>query len=268
MTKLSRFVDAARLPVMPEVAAKLIPTLSSDTVELTYLRDVISKDPVLTASVLRWANSPLHGLSRSVNTLDAAISILGLSKIRAQAIATCMSSAFDLPEGLDRGRFWQQSMKCAGYSMWLALAVGLDESEAWLTGMLLHLGQVLIFQFDKDVAKQLAASNLKSVLRWQREQDLLGVDDAQVVSEAAKCWNFPKEIVTALKNCSNPLESAKFSKLGGVVHLAAILSECDVVDNQTLEGLPKELLSRIGADAQWLAEYLPDPATFVDTSVL
>lgn len=205
MTKLSKFVETARLPVMPEVAAKLIPTLSSDVVELTYLRDVISKDPVLTATVLRWANSPLHGLSRSVNTLDAAISILGLSKIRAQAIATCMSNAFDLPEGLDRGRFWQQSMKCAGYSMWLALAVGLDESEAWLTGMLLHLGEVLIYQFDGATGKLLVASNRGSVLRWQREHDLLGFDDAQVVSEAARFWNFPKEIVAALGSCSNPL---------------------------------------------------------------
>lgn len=268
MTTLEKFIEAARVPVMPEVASRLIPTLNQDTVELTYLRDVIAKDPGLTATVLRWANSPFHGLSRSVTTLDAAISILGLSKIRAQAIAVCISNAFELPEGLERNKFWEQSMKCAGYSMWLALATGLDESEAWLTGMLIHLGEVVIFSFDADVAKQLSQPHLQAVSRWQMEQKLLGVDDAQVMGEIARHWNFPKEIVLALQSASDPMKADKFSKLGGVVHLASILSEMDVVDHQALENLPCDLMARLGVNAQWLAQYLPDPATFMDTSVL
>jgi hypothetical protein len=33
--------------------------------------------------------------------------------------------------------------------MWLGLAIGLDESEAWLTGMLIHLGEVIIYRFTR-----------------------------------------------------------------------------------------------------------------------
>jgi HD-like signal output (HDOD) protein len=268
MITLKEFVESARVPVMPEMAAKLIPTLTSDTLELAYLRDVIAKDPGLTATVLRWANSPLHGMSRSVTTLDAAVSILGLSKIRAQAIAVCVSNAFELPAGMERQKFWAQSMKCAGYSMWLALAIGLDESEAWLTGMLMHLGEVVIFRFDADAARQLSQSNLQAVSRWRMEQDLLGVDDGQVMGAITALWEFPQEIVRALQCASNPMEAAAFSRLGGVVHLASILSEMDSVNHESLVNLPPDLMARLGVDAQWLSQYIPDPATFLDTSAL
>ena len=268
MTALKKFVEAARLPVMPEIASKLIETLSADSVELSYLRDVISKDPGLTATVLRWANSPLHGLSRSVTTLDAAISILGLSKIRAQAIATCVANTFELPAGMNRSTFWQQSLKSAGYSMWLALAIGLDESEAWLTGMLIHLGEVIIFRFDPEAAKSLSGKSLDAQSRWELERTVLGFDEGEVMSEYAKFWKFPKEIVTALKTATRRTGKGKFCKLGGVVHLATILSELDVVDDASLSLLPPEIVAQLGIDVQWLGQFLPDPQSFTDTSDL
>jgi HD-like signal output (HDOD) protein len=268
MNSLDEFMQTARLPVMPEVAVKLIASFAAETVEITYMRDVISKDPALTASVLRLANSPLYGLSRSVNSLDAAISILGISKVRTQAIAVCLSNAAELPAGISRQAFWNQSMKCAGYAMWLALAVGLDESEAWLTGILLRLGEVLIAQLKPPMLAMAEAGPGDPGSRWQWESDQVGFDEGQLMAEAAKRWYFPAEIVAALQHCARPLAAPRFVPLAAVIHLAAVLAELERADDTILTCLPPDLVARLGIDIEWIAQYLPDPATFTDTSML
>ncbi len=88
------------------------------------------------------------------------------------------------------------------------------------------------------------------------------------MSEYAKFWKFPKEIVTALKTATRPTGKEKFCKLGGVVHLATILSELDVVDDASLSLLPPEIVSQLGIDVLWLGQFIPDPKSFVDTSDL
>ena len=266
MKSLVEWMRTVRLPVMPEVAAKLVSTYQDEHVEIMHLRDVIAKDPALTASILRLANSPLYGLSRSVNSLDAAISLLGISKVRSQAIAICLTNAFELPQGMSRQAYWNKSMQCAGYAMWLALAVGLDESEAWLTGTLLHLGEVLIGQhppLDAD-----AAPANPTLHRWQAQHAAAGFDEGQVMSAVATQWYFPQTIAHALLHCSDPLNADCLSSLAAVLHLAALLADLDSVDDVSLSSLPAAVVSRLGINVEWLAQYIPDPATFTDTSML
>ena len=155
-------------------------------------------------------------------------------------------------------------MCCAGYAMWLALAVGLDENEAWLTGIMLHLGEVLIWQMQTP----LPAPAVPPDARWQAERAQFGFDEGQVMAEADRRWYFPAEIVQALRDCAQPLEVTPFSPLAVVLHLAATLSEAGQGDDAILQAMPPELVARLGIDIEWIAQYLPDPASFTDRSML
>ena len=146
MADISEFLHAVKLPVMPEVAHALIRTLNDEDADVSTVRDVIAKDPALTATLLRMANSAIFGLSRSVNTLDNAVSVVGMSQIRARALSICLANVFVLPQGLNRLEFWRNSMACAGYAHWLAHALRMDEQQAWLTGMMQRLGEITLVQ--------------------------------------------------------------------------------------------------------------------------
>ncbi|MEO7185731.1 MAG: HDOD domain-containing protein, partial [Rhodoferax sp.] len=146
MSNPARFLQSVTLPVMPEVAQALIRTLKSDDADVPMVTAIIAKDPGLTASLLRMANSAMFGLSRSVHTLDSAVSVIGMAHIRARSLSICMASGFIFPPGLDRLDFWRNSMVCAGYSKWLASHIAIDEQQAWLTGMMLRLGEIVIAQ--------------------------------------------------------------------------------------------------------------------------
>ena len=75
MTDAARFLQSVTLPVMPEVGHALIRTLNRDDADVPMVTAVIAKDPALTTTLLRIANSAMFGLSRSVHTLDSAVHV-------------------------------------------------------------------------------------------------------------------------------------------------------------------------------------------------
>jgi HD-like signal output (HDOD) protein len=247
---------------MSGIAAQLVATLSEDQVDLTLLRDLIAQDPALSTSVLRWANSPIYGSARRINTLDAAISILGISKVRARSIAFFITNAFEPPAGLDRDVFWASCMESAGYAMWIALAAGLNESEAWLTALMARLGELVIGRVDRPTLQALEASPLPVLQRWQQEQERFGFDEGQVMAEVSRLWYFPESMVEALQKCAKPMAFMAFSPLAAVVHLAMLLAEQKSVDEASLRELPPDALAALGIEVDWMAQHIPERASF------
>jgi HD-like signal output (HDOD) protein len=259
---LAGVVRDIELPAMSDIAVQLVATLSTDEVDLTYLRDLIARAPSLTASMLRWANSPIHGYARKINTLDGAITVLGISKIRASAIAFFITNTFETPIGIDRDAFWKSSMQSAGYAMWIALAVGLNESEAWLSAMMVRLGELVIWQIDPSTPHAAELSPLPVRERWSLQRERIGFDEGDVVSEVAKQWFFPESMVEALHKCAKPLDFMAFSSMAAVLHLALILGDFELVNAETLKSLPTDVTSRLGIQLDWLAQHIPEPLIF------
>ncbi len=268
MADISVFLHSVKLPVMPEVAHALIRTLNDEDADVGTVRDVISKDPALTATLLRMANSALFGLSRTVSTLDNAVSVVGMSQIRARALSICMANVFLLPQGLNRLEFWRNSMACAGYAQWLAHSLKMDEQEAWLTGMMQRLGEITIAQQNPRHLEAIEKKPCPPGARWQRERQLVGFDEGQITAEIAKRWDFPDTVVQALRACSAPMETAQFSPLGAVVHLAGLLADTQGVSAQTLVQLPATVVQVLKLNLEKLAEAIPDADAISDTSSL
>lgn len=268
MSDLSAFFQSVKLPVMPEVAHALIRTLQDEDVSVAQVRDLIAKDPVLTAKLLRAANSAAMGLRREVGTLDAAIAMVGLSQVRTLALTACMNVAFPVVPGLDRTEFWRNCMACAGYAQWLAGGIGLDAQQAWLTGMMLRLGELLIVQVRPDSLAVLERQPQIPGDRWMRELQLLGFTEAQVTAELAHRWHFPVAIVRGLNTASAPLASTPLSQLGGVVHLASRLADMAFSDPDIVDALPREVISALDLNLDWMREKLPERDSFFDISAL
>jgi HD-like signal output (HDOD) protein len=260
--QLAEVVRDMDLPAMSDIAVQLVATLSKDEVDLTYLRDLIARAPSLTASMLRWANSPIHGYARKINTLDGAITVLGISKIRASAIAFFITNTFETPSGIDRDAFWKSSMQSAGYAMWIALAVGLNESEAWLTAMMVRLGELVIWQIDPSTPQAAELSPRPVRERWSLQRERIGFDEGDVVSEVAKQWFFPESMVEALHKCAKPLDFMAFSPMAAVLHLALILGDFESMNEETLKTLPIDVTSKLGIQLDWLAQHIPEHVVF------
>jgi HD-like signal output (HDOD) protein len=270
-TDITTFIRSAKLPVMPEVAHALIRTLKDDDADMGDVRRIIDKDPALTTTLLRMANSALFGLSRTVTSLESALNVVGMSQVRARSLGICMANAVRLPDSVSRMDFWRYCMVCAGYAKLLAGWAQVDEQQAWLTAMMLRLGEMLV---DQVRPRDLVAIELQPCApgeRWLRERNTLGFDEGQITAAMARRWDFPEEVALALEQACLPLSAPRTSDLAKIVSLAAWLAEHagDTVSRQAcLPNLPPSMLASLKIAPQKLATGLPDPDEFVDVSSL
>jgi HD-like signal output (HDOD) protein len=268
MTEISKFLQSVKYPVMPEVAHALIRTLSDDDADVITVRDIIAKDPVLTTTLLRMANSAMFGLSRSVETLDSAVSVVGMSQIRARALSISLANVFRFPPILNRLDFWRDSMVCAGYAKWLAGSIGMDEQMAWLTAMMLRLGQLSIAEYNPAILGHIEQLPRAPGERWTRERDLIGFDEGEITAEIAARWDFPDAVIEGLRRAGRPMAGNTFSRLAGIVHLAAHIADNDNPGPDTLGELPVVVVMALKLDLPKLAASMPGAESLSDISTL
>jgi len=264
MSSLDSFFGSIKLPSMSEVAHELIRSMNSESISAHQVRDIIAKDPALAANLLRVANSAQFGLPRGVATLDDAITMVGMGRVRALSLTACMAGAFPAMAGLPRQGFWQYSMASAGYAQWLGAGLDIDPQVAWLTGSMMRLGELLIGQAEPKALALIEKQPCAPGERWRREKQAVGFTEGQITAELARRWNFPMQMVQALQRSADPLLEQAFSRLGAVIHLAGLLADTPHATPDALNALPVEVLDSLQLDLDWMQSTFPHRDTFLD----
>lgn len=266
MSSIDSFFESVRLPSIPELAHSLIQTLKDEDAGVDAVSDLIARDPAIAAKLLQLANSAQFGLPRGVGSMEDAIAMVGMNKVRTLALGACLSGSFTRIAGLDTQVFWKTSMACAGYAEWLAHQVGVDAPMAWLTGMMLRLGEVLIAQAEPRTLLEIEKMPQAPGMRWQRERQLIGFTEGQITAELARRWNFPMQMVQALQRSADPLVDQAYSRLGAIVHLAGLLADTPNAGPEHVKDLPSDVLAALSLDADWMRTHFPSNADFIDAS--
>lgn len=137
--------EVTQLPVQPGAAMRLLWMLEDPRTSATSLGQLIESDPALSTQVIRLANTAFYGLSGKVSSAWRAVTVLGLSTVRA--IAT--TAAFDLFS--EKGRsvpddFWPHSVTTAAAAAAISRRLGMQTSEAFSAGLLHDVGAALVFR--------------------------------------------------------------------------------------------------------------------------
>jgi len=200
---------------LPEAGQALIRTLNDDDADVFTVSQIIKKDPALTANLLRMANSAMFGLSGTVDTLERAVNVVGMTLVRSRAMALCMARVCTFPVGMDRMAFWHYSLRCAQYAQWLANHCDIDDQEAWLCGMMLRLGEITMAAVRPGCLLRIEAQPIAPAERWVRQRRLTGFTEGEITAELAQHWDFPHTLVNGMRRCAQPLASGEFSALDG-----------------------------------------------------
>lgn len=266
MSNIDSFFETVKLPSISDVSRALIKTLHDENASMLEVSNLIGSDPALSAQLLRLANSAQFGLPRGVGTVDEAIAMVGMNRVRTLALGACMSGAFPVVAGLNKATFWKTSMACAAYAQWLADKLEINGQVAWLTGMMLRLGVLLIVQAEPKTLQEIEKLPCIPGVRWQREKKLIGFTEGQITGELARRWNFPMQMVQALQRSADPLNEQAFSRLGAVLHLAGLLAETTHAGPDSVASLPADVIDALKLDIDWMTQTFPSAQTFVDVS--
>lgn len=244
------------LPVMPELANRLMRTLEREDTSLVEVAALIERDPSLTVKVLRLANSAAVGATRSVANIRDAANLIGMRRLREMSLAACVANLFPNKVRFDRERFWRHGLATAGHAKVLAGLCKLDPDTAYIAGLVMRIGRVLMLMVEPEIVARCDELNDAPDSLIGHEVEWLGCSHLEVSAALAQRWNFPKEIVDALVAARDPLAAYPFSPLGAVLRLASTLADAgdlQLNDLETLVSLQPELMARMDLDAEELA---------------
>ncbi|NOX42346.1 MAG: HDOD domain-containing protein [Gammaproteobacteria bacterium] len=87
-------IDILQLP-LPQVSpsgVQLLEALSTDDIDFKDLEVIISKDPTLASSIIKYANSPLYHRHSKISNVQTALGLLGIKNIRSAVVMAIMRS--------------------------------------------------------------------------------------------------------------------------------------------------------------------------------
>lgn len=105
--------DTLTLPTLPEVAVKIRRAADDPKVNLSKMADVIAQDPAMSARIMKVANSAMISRTVKVETLNQAVTRIGLRQIKNIATAMAMEQLFVSKNALIKnylGKAWQKTV--------------------------------------------------------------------------------------------------------------------------------------------------------------
>ncbi|MBK1720750.1 hypothetical protein CKO23_00595 [Thiocystis violacea] len=190
-----------RLPTPPAVYFDIRDALHRPQGSLKSIVPLLSKDPALTAKVLKVANSGYYALPRTIADLQTAITLLGQDTLLAIVLAAHLFDRLPLP-GLNLDKLWIHAVAIAVLSKRLAEQEGLAPSVASACGVagLLHdVGQlILLVNMPTEYygAIREAAGDEERLLLIERER--FGVGHPELGGYLLALWGLPDAVVQAV----------------------------------------------------------------------
>lgn len=228
MTKLDIEYIASRvddMKVLPAIINKIIELTDNPNSTIQDMEQAILKDPVLTAKILRLANSAYYGYARNISTISRAAILLGFQAIKSLALASTVRTYLtDELKGysLEKNELWKQSQTCAIVSRFIAKKIKYSNpEEAYVAGLLRDIGKTILNQhMEKEYALVISKIDENSTSFLGAEKEVLGFDHAEIGEKVAEKWNLPLSLVDAIGHHHTPEQSNVNPLLVSIVHIA------------------------------------------------
>ena len=255
------FQQQAALPSIPKVVQEVIESFNNDNVSIEDIAKKLSADQVLSAKLLRLANSSYYHVSRSIGTVDDAVLMLGFMTVRTLVVSTGLTGSFKSMSGVDLKLFWRYSLHTAIVAKWLAKKQGLNSDLAFTVGLMHAIGQLVMHAAMPEQTRQIdkIASTIDA-RRLDVEHTSFGYDFSDVGAELAKRWRFPEEFSDIIAAFPSPLEAEPFNKIAAVIHIAAwrARAEENGYSREEMEStFPDAVAAKLGVKPGVLLDDLP-----------
>ncbi|MHB8058300.1 MAG: HDOD domain-containing protein [Desulfuromonadaceae bacterium] len=213
-------MDTKTLPTLPSVIYKLNSLSENDRSSIQEMARIVSSDQVISARVLRLANSPSYGFYR-VSTISNAMILLGVNVVKSLALS---SSIFAIMEK-DIVGLWEHSLGVGAAANIIARKLGLPECEEIATAGLLHdIGKVIISIKCRDAEKEiLELVRERKIYTMEAEREIIDTDHAEVGGWLSKCWFLPDKLSEPIAFHHDVAESVNHRIKTAVVHIADTL---------------------------------------------
>ncbi|MBF0180814.1 MAG: HDOD domain-containing protein [Magnetococcales bacterium] len=213
LKRAERLLEDLAMPSRPDVLLEAVRAQSGFAPDPAAITEVILKDMALAAAVLRVANTCLTGWKRKVISIEGAVALLGMERVRAIVAEQFLSAALvgqegplqavrllGVESGLAAARLARalpaESPSCRGGR----LAV-VAPDEAYAIGLLHDCGMVAMLRGFPDYAgfcREMRAKGVADPIR--EENDRFGTNHCLAGYLLARAWRLPSAVCRVIRS--------------------------------------------------------------------
>jgi putative nucleotidyltransferase with HDIG domain len=227
--RVRRITDSIiSLPTLPTVIAKMLELVDNPKTSASSLSNLIMQDQVLTAKILKLANSSFYAFPRQIGTVKLALVVLGFENVKEMALSLSVLNTFkgENNKHFDTSQFWQHAIAVgAGTRMLARDTCHRLAGEGFVAGLLHDIGKIVLNQYlPKEFMEIQTLIFERGKSSEAAEMEVLGVTHADVGAWLAERWNLPELLVEAIKYHMRPELCPRNPELPLLVYLANYLS--------------------------------------------
>jgi putative nucleotidyltransferase with HDIG domain len=215
------------LPSFPATHAEIMQLAKSDDASSEDLAEKIQLDPSFLAQVLKLVNSSYYGFRKKTSSLKLAVTLIGMEEVGNLVMAAQVFERlgnYDGGAGLDLKQFWRHSVGTAFIARAVAKKLQTEVEAAFLGGLLHDLGKVVLDRYFSDYYGAVFDRIGKGEIGIRdAERDVLGVDHEEIGGQLASAWKFSDNYSSCILHHHEPDQSARFTRLVRVIHIADCL---------------------------------------------
>ena len=188
--------DQLVLPSMPDVFLQVKKIVSDPSSNISNIAKVITRDPSLTARILKVANNALYRGDSEITNLQLAVSRMGLRLTKTLVTSHAITQMFSQPKGILRPFFDQlhkHSTEVSAHAYAIASHyTKINPDDALLAGLVHNIGYLPMARCVESFPEM--ESNPSLLI------EVMGTIHTRIGELILKSWSFPQNIIDASIN--------------------------------------------------------------------
>ena len=187
--------DRIDLPVLPQVAGKVMALVNDPAADAARLSALIHQDQALAAHVLRIANSPAYMPRTPIASLQHAVAMLGVTQLSEIAVTISLKSGTVKIPGheTDVRQLWRHALASGAYAKEIARMRRYNVESAYLCGLLHTVGKPVVLKTVTTIAAEMHIPLESSVIIA-----FLDGYHSRIGSLIATEWALPPQVAEAI----------------------------------------------------------------------
>jgi HD-like signal output (HDOD) protein len=186
------------IPTQPESLLKLSLLLAEDEINLGAVASLIEGDMALAAAVMKAVNSSLYGLKGRVQSVQQAITYLGMHEIAAITFEMGLRAAF--PPAPELEPLWERAARRGMIMGRLGQRLSLDAWAAHSAGLFEECGKAVLFRHSSDHYRAMLRAATSDAELVTLETAGFGVSHAALGAALCESWGLGLAAVASVRH--------------------------------------------------------------------
>jgi HD-like signal output (HDOD) protein len=216
--------EVDKLVSLPDIYYRLEEAIVDPGSTTDRIAELLRSDPDLCARMLRIANSAFYSFPTTIETIERAVSTIGLRQIRELVLITSVVKAFEgIPPGtVNMATFWEHSVAVGIMSREVGVHARIPNADGfYIPGLLHDIGRLVMYlklpRLMHDLLQQRQASGQPMYLL---ERNALDYSHAEIGGRLLEHWRLPQSIWEPVVTHHEPRKGGEYSLAASAIHIA------------------------------------------------